>query len=106
MITGQLDIQKSLIVPQVQIHLSPILENVDLAMLKWAHEAGIDIDVGIDLYGCDLITPVHEQPADGGRSYAFPKAAHNPACDHDISHFSRLQERSRSVYDKGDDQNR
>ncbi len=75
-------------------------------MLKGAHEASIDIDVGIDLYGRDLIAPVHEQPADGSRGYAFPKAAHNPASDHDISHFLRLQERSRSVYDKGDDQNR
>ena len=103
-VPGEFYIQEPLVVPQIQIHFAPILENEDLPVLEGTHEPGIDVDVRIDLYRRDFIAPVHEQPADGCRGYAFPKAAHNSACDHNISHYSRLQERSRSVYDKGNDQ--
>ena len=60
-------------------------------MLEGAHEAGVDVDVGIYLNGRDLIAPVHEQPADGCRGYAFPKTAHNSACNHDVSHIQAFK---------------
>ena len=87
MVARELDIQEALVVAQIQIHLSPVFENVNLAVLKWAHEPGVDVDVGIDLDGSDFIAPVHEQPADGCCGYAFPKPAHHSACDHDVSHI-------------------
>src|SRR5512138_99371 len=104
---GKLHVQEPLVVAEVEVDLATVLEDEDLAMLEWAHEASIDVDIGVYLDRCYAIAPVHEQPANRRRGYALAEPAHHSACDHNISHErSRLQERCRPVYDKGYDQYR
>ena len=40
---------KSLVVPQVQVRLGPVFGDKDLAVLKRAHGARIDVDIGVEL---------------------------------------------------------
>ena len=45
---------KALVVPQIEIGFGTIARYKYFAMLEWAHRAGIDIDVGIELDQSDL----------------------------------------------------
>ncbi len=49
MVLGQRNIEIALIIPQIQICLSPIVKDKDLAVLERVHSSGINIHVGVDL---------------------------------------------------------
>jgi len=41
-----------LVVPEIEIGLGAVLEHIHFAVLKRAHRARIDIEVGIETSGC------------------------------------------------------
>jgi hypothetical protein len=42
-VRGELDVQEPLVVPQVEVHLAPVREDVDLAVLGRVHGPCIDV---------------------------------------------------------------
>ena len=58
--------EEALVVPEVQVGFGPVVGDVDLAVLKGVHGAGVDVDVGVELLNGDLEPPGLEQRADGG----------------------------------------
>ena len=65
-IPGEGDIEVALIVSQVKIDLSTIIQNVDFTVLFRVHGAGVGVDVRVDLDARDLQAHSLEQQA-GGR---------------------------------------
>ena len=74
----QADVDKALVMTQVQVGLRAIIQHVHLAMLVGAHRAGIDIDIGVQLLDCHGKAALFEQPADGGCGNAFANRANHP----------------------------
>ncbi len=85
-VAGQLHVQEPLVVAQVQVHLPPVLEDEDLAVLEGAHQPRVDVYVGVDLDGSDIVAPLHQHPTDGGGGDPLSQAAHHPAGNDDVSH--------------------
>ncbi len=48
------DAHAALVMTQIQVGLGAVGGNEDLAVLEWAHGAGIHVDVGIQLHHADL----------------------------------------------------
>mmetsp|Transcript_20188 Transcript_20188/g.55927 ORF Transcript_20188/g.55927 Transcript_20188/m.55927 type:complete len:219 (-) Transcript_20188:119-775(-) len=82
----QRDIEKTLVVPQIQIDLPPILENVHLAMLEGAHRAGVDVQVWVYLNRRDSQPMGPQHHADGRDRCALAEARHSPASDDEVLH--------------------
>ena len=57
----QILIDEALVVPQIQIRLSPVLGDIDLTVLIGTHSARIHIDVWVQLLGCYLQPPGLQQ---------------------------------------------
>jgi hypothetical protein len=51
-ILPQSNIQIPLIIPQIEIGFSTVVEDVDFAVLGRSHGPGVDVHVRIDFYGC------------------------------------------------------
>ncbi len=80
---------KSLIVPQVQVGLGPVIGDKDFPMLVRAHGAGIHVDIGIQLDDRDGIIARLEQPAQTGGHNSFADAGdHAPRDEHKLGHGS------------------
>ncbi len=69
------------IMTQVEIGFGPVIGDVDLAVLKGVHGAGIDIDVGIELLKGDCQSPALQQGADGGSRQSFAQRGEDAAGD-------------------------
>ena len=48
-LAGEVHVEKSLVVPDVEIGLRAVVSDEDLAVLEGVHRAGIDVDVGVQL---------------------------------------------------------
>ena len=48
-LAGEVHVEKSLVVPDVEIGLRAVVSDEDLAVLEGVHCAGIDVDVGVQL---------------------------------------------------------
>src|SRR5437660_263989 len=59
---------------QVQVRLRSVIQDENLAMLEWAHRAGIHVEVRIHLDHRDFDVPLLHQHADRGRADAFADA--------------------------------
>src|SRR5262249_55246715 len=77
-------IGKPLVMAKVQVGLGTVIEDVNLAVLKRAHGAGIDVDVGIEFLQADAETAVFEEHADGGAGKALAEGADHAAGDKDV----------------------
>mmetsp|Transcript_30335 Transcript_30335/g.94157 ORF Transcript_30335/g.94157 Transcript_30335/m.94157 type:complete len:659 (+) Transcript_30335:177-2153(+) len=75
-----------LVVAEVQIGLTPVIENEDLPVLVRAHEARVDVDVGVHLDGGDPETVPPKEGADGGRRDTLPERAADTSGDDDVLH--------------------
>ena len=60
----QVLVDEALIVAEVEIGLRAVLGDVHLAMLIWAHGAGVYIDIGVELLRGDLQAACLEQTAE------------------------------------------
>ena len=65
-VPGEGDVEVALVVAQVEIDLSTVVQNVDFTVLFRVHGAGVGVDVRVDLDARDLQAHSLEQQA-GGR---------------------------------------
>src|SRR4051812_22464610 len=69
---AHLPADKSLIMAEIEVGFRAVFSNENFTMLKWAHGAGIHIDVGIQLKQGDFDTASFENSRKRGRGDAFP----------------------------------
>ena len=77
-------IDEALIVPEVEIGLSAVLGDIDLAVLVGAHRAGVDVYIRVELLRCNLEAACLEQTAERGRGDTLAKTGHNAAGNENI----------------------
>jgi hypothetical protein len=83
-VARELGVGEALIVAEVEIGLSTVVGDEDLAMLEGRHRAGVDVQVGVKLHDVDLDAACLEQAADGCRSQTLAERRHNSACYKDV----------------------
>ena len=77
-------VDEALIVPEVEIGLSAVLGDIDLAVLVGAHRAGVDVYIRVELLRCNLEAACLEQTAERGRGDTLAKTGHNAAGNENI----------------------
>ena len=100
-------VDESLVVPEVEIRLTAVLGDEDLAVLERVHGAWVDVDVGVELAHRDPETTRLEQSAQGGGGEPLAERAHHATRhEHVLRHallrfgrHPRLSERPASVTD-------
>ncbi len=70
---------ESAIVAEVEIGFCTVVGDIDLAVLIGTHRAGIDIEVGIDLYHLHGKATRFHESADRGRCDPLPKRRAHPS---------------------------
>ena len=80
------DVEKALVVAQVEVDLAAIVEHEHLAVLEWREGARVDVYVRIDLDRCDLEAAALEQAANARRDDALADAADHAASYQQILH--------------------
>src|SRR6266566_2305935 len=88
MVPGQVDVQESLVVAEVQIDLGAVVEDEHLSVLVRIHRARVDVQIGIDLDGADLQSLRLQQDPDGRSADPLAKARQNATRDDDILHVN------------------
>src|SRR5690606_29739951 len=73
--------QEALVVTEIEIGLGAVFGDEHLAVLKRAHRAGIDVDIGIELEHCDFEAARFENRAHRGGGYSFTQRRNNTAGD-------------------------
>ena len=76
---------EALVVAQIEVGLRAVVGDVHLAVLKRAHRARVDVDVGIELHQPDLQAARLEDRAEAGRGNALAERGNDPARDEDES---------------------
>jgi len=61
MILAQPNAQEPLVISQIQIRLTPIMQSKDLPMLKRTHSSRIDVQIRVDFNGSDGETGREEE---------------------------------------------
>ena len=64
-------IGEALVVAEVEVGLGAVVQDIDFAVLKRVHRAGIDVQIGIELLQENALAAQFEQRAEGGRGEAF-----------------------------------
>jgi hypothetical protein len=77
------DPQETLIVAEIHIHFTAVIQDKDLTVLEGIHGAGIHIEVAVTLDGNDL-EPGREEVAHGSGRYPFPQSGEHPTCHNDV----------------------
>ena len=70
---------EAFIMAQVQVRLRAVVRHIDLAVLKRAHRAGVNVDIGIAFLHGDLQPAGLQQRADGRRGDAFAQRGNDAA---------------------------
>ena len=87
-IAGQVLVNKTLVVAQIQIGLVAVLGHKDLAMLEWAHGTGVDVQIRVGLLHRYLVTARLEQTAQRGRGNTLAQGRnHATGYEHMLSHI-------------------
>ena len=73
-VAGQVDVQESFVVAQVEIDLRAVVEDEHLAVLVGIHRARVDVQVRVDFDGADLQSFRLQQDADRGSADALPES--------------------------------
>ena len=63
---AQVDVEESLVVPDVEVGLGAVVGHEDLAVLERVHRSGIDVQVGIELLHHDPEAARREEVAEAG----------------------------------------
>ena len=77
-------IGKSLVVPQIQVGLGSVIQNIHFAVLKRAHRPRIDINVGVELLHTNSKSAPLENRPDGCRCQSFAERTNHPACNKNV----------------------
>ncbi len=64
-VLGEVGVSEALVVAEVEVGFGPVVGDEDLAMLKRAHRAGIDVQVRVKLLHVDPQATAFKQAADG-----------------------------------------
>ena len=87
----QILVDKTLVMPQIQIRLAAVLGHIDLAVLVGAHGAGVHVDIRIELLRGDFQPTAFQQPPEGRRRDPFAKPGYDAAGHKNIfCHGNRL----------------
>ena len=70
-VAGERRVSKALVVAEVEIGLSAVVGDENLAVLEGRHGAGIDVEVGVELHEVDAEAAALKQAADRGRRKTF-----------------------------------
>ena len=79
-------VDKPLVVAEVEVGLGAVIGDVDLAVLEGIHQAGVDVDVGIDLDEGNAVAAALEETAEGSGGNALADRRHNATSHEDILH--------------------
>mmetsp|Transcript_1374 Transcript_1374/g.3056 ORF Transcript_1374/g.3056 Transcript_1374/m.3056 type:complete len:269 (-) Transcript_1374:105-911(-) len=82
----QLEIQESLVVPEIQVRFSSVVQDKDLSVLEGRHCSGVDVQVGVDLDGRHAKPAGLQQAAHAADGNPLPKPTHNTSRHDDILH--------------------
>ena len=80
----QILVNKTLIMPEIQIRFRTVFRDIYFSVLIGAHGARVNIDIRIELLGCNLQPPGFQKPAKGSGSNPLPKAGHDTARNKDV----------------------
>ena len=83
-VAGEVLVDEALVVPEVEVGLGAVLGDEHLAVLKRAHRAGVDVEVGIELLRLDAEAARLQQPSQRRRDDALPERRDDPAGDEDV----------------------
>src|SRR4051794_12843722 len=81
MLAGQARAYEALVVAEIQVGLGTVVGDVNLAVLKRAHRARIDVDVRVELHHRDPQTAGFEDGSERGRRDALAKRGHHTTGD-------------------------
>jgi len=70
-VAGKLGVGEALVVAEIEISFRAVFGDENFSVLKWAHGAGINVEVRIALLQGDFKSATFEETTDGGGSYAF-----------------------------------
>ena len=87
---GQTDVEEALVVADVEIRLSPILSDEDLAVLEGVHRPGIDVDIRVELLHRHADAPRPQEPAEARRRQALPERGDDSARNEDVGRTGGL----------------
>ena len=77
-------IDEPFVMTQIQICLSTVLGDIDLAVLIRAHGSRIHVDIWIEFLGCDRQPARFQKSSDAGCSNTFTKSGNNTACHENV----------------------
>ena len=88
-------VDEPFVMPEVEVGFRPVFRDEHLAVLKGAHRAGVDIDIGVEFLRRNLIAAHFQKPAQGRRRDALSQpryyaARHKNVLCHDFSLCSRM----------------
>ncbi len=89
---------ETLVMPEVEIGLGAVVQDVDFAMLERVHRARIDVEIGIELLKNDAEPAQLQQGAEGRGGQAFPERTDNAAGDEDVFHRPAFPRRVRGEF--------
>ena len=72
---------------QIEVGLGAVVCDVDFAVLKGAHGAGVDVEVRIKLGECNLQPALFQQGADRSGCEAFAEGTDDAASDKNVFHI-------------------
>jgi hypothetical protein len=87
---------ETLVVPEVEVGLRAVVEDVDLAVLVGAHRARVDVQVGVELLDAHLEAAAFEQRAEGRGGEAFAERGDDSSGDENIFHGAVADVRGRA----------
>ncbi len=83
MVGGHVDPEEPFVVPQVEVDLPAVFEDVHLAVLVGVHRPRVHVEVRVDLHRGHVEARVREQSPGGGGGDPLPQPGHHPAGDED-----------------------
>src|SRR5271157_414587 len=83
---GKVYVKESFIVTEVEVHLAAIRQDENLPVLGRVHGTCIDIEIRVNFYGGDAITPALQYTANRCRRNSFSEPAHHAAGDKYVLH--------------------
>ena len=87
---GQVLVEETLVVAEVEIGLRAVVGDEDFAVLVGGHGAGVDVEVGVELLDGDAQTAAGEQFGEGGGGDALADRADHAAGDEDVAGHGRF----------------
>ncbi len=82
---------ETLVVPEVEVGLGPVVQDIHLSVLEWAHRARVDVQVWIELLQADLEPTLLKECADRCRGQALSQGGDDTSRDKDVFHAVLLR---------------